>query len=55
MELPPLIKQFDKKLQGLPDKLLTSILLVSAAVIIIIALFSRPVLKAAVAAWVLAP
>lgn len=53
--LPPVIKQLDEKMAGLPDQALTILLLIAAVVIVLVALFGRPVLKAAVAAWVIAP
>ena len=55
MALPPLIEQLDKKLEGLPDQALTVILLLLAAFAVFVAFYGRPVFKAALAAWFIAP
>lgn len=55
MPLPPLIKQIDQRLQGLPDRVLTILLIVAALVLVAIALRGQPVLKAIALAWVIAP
>ena len=55
MQLPPIIKQIEAALEGEPDNILTLILLGIAAFTILVALFGKPVLKAAVAAWFIAP
>lgn len=55
MELPPIIKQLDKKLEGLPDKTLTVILIALGLFAIIVAIKGRPVSKAILAAWFIAP
>jgi len=55
MQLPPVIKQVDQALTGLPDDALTFILLVIAAFAVFVALSDRPILKAAVAAWFIVP
>lgn len=55
MQLPPLIKQLDESLQGLPDRLLTIILVGLGLLAIIVGLSAKPVFKAALAAWFIAP
>lgn len=55
LNLPPLIQQLDQKLEGLPDQTLTVILIVLGLFAIMVALYARPVFKAALAAWFIAP
>lgn len=55
MALPPFIKQLDDKLKGLPDSTLTIILIAIGFIAIAVALKGRPVVKAAFAAWFIAP
>lgn len=55
MNLPPVIKQLDQKLQGLPDQTLSVILILLGIFAIVVAIKGRPVYKAALAAWFIAP
>lgn len=55
MRLPPLIKQVNDAFAGQPDTLLTVALIVVAAVLVLIALFAAPIVKAAALAWALMP
>jgi hypothetical protein len=55
MKLPPIIRQLEKMLEGEPDSVLTLLLLGLAAIIVFIALEGNPVLKAALAAWIIVP
>lgn len=55
MELPPLIKQLDEKLQGWPDYALTTCLLIGAVVLVFIAVSDKRTLKATALAWIVAP
>lgn len=55
MSLPPFIKELDEKLEGLPDTLLSVILVSLGLFAIGVAIWGRPTLKALVAAWYLAP
>lgn len=55
MHLPPIIKQLEQMLEGEPDNILTLILLGIAAFTVIVALSDKPLLKAVVAAWFIAP
>lgn len=54
-QLPPLIKELDQQLEGLPDVALSWLLIGIAIFAVIVALYGRPVLKAALAAWFIAP
>lgn len=54
MSLHPL-NRLEGWLQGWPESSLTILLLLLAAVIVLVALRGRPLLKAAVAAWVVFP
>lgn len=49
------VKQLDNDLKGAPDKTLTVILIVIAAVTVYVAFFANPTIKAIVAAWLIAP
>jgi hypothetical protein len=55
MQLPPIIKQLEQRLEGEPDNVLTLILLLIAAFTVIVALSGNPLVKAVVAAWFIAP
>lgn len=55
MKLPPLIREFNNALTGQTDTFLTVALFIVAAVMVIIALFAEPLLKAAALAWALMP
>ena len=55
MGLPPFIKQLDDRLKGLPDSTLTVILIALGLFAIAVAIKGRPVFKAALAAWFIAP
>ena len=45
----------EAKLQGAPDRVLSVGLIAVAVVLVLVALFARPVVKPLVLAWVLAP
>jgi hypothetical protein len=49
------LKDLDKRLEGAPDSLLTGGLLLAGIVAWLVALFGRPVLKATILAWMVAP
>lgn len=49
------LNRLERWLQGWPESSLTVLLLLLAAVIVWVALTGRPLIKAAVAAWVLFP
>lgn len=49
------IKSLDNDLRGAPDKTLTVILVLIAAVTLYVAFFANPTLKAIVSAWLIAP
>jgi hypothetical protein len=55
MWLPPLIKQANDKLTGVPDQVLTYILISIAVILILVAIKAPPAMKALVAAWALMP
>lgn len=55
VKLPPLIKQLDAYLEGIPDTILSVILIALGTFAIVVAFFGRPTLKAALAAWFIAP
>jgi hypothetical protein len=55
MKLPPIIQKLERILEGEPDSILTLLLLGLAAIIVFIALEGNPVLKAALAAWIIIP
>ena len=55
MELPPIIKQANDTMQGWPEYVVTGLLIAAAVLIIIIALFSSPLVKAVALAWILMP
>lgn len=55
MNLPPIIKQLDTALLGYPDHILTAILFAISSIGVVVALFGPPSLKAAFAAWFIAP
>ena len=55
MNLPPIIQQLDRRLEGLPDQTLSCILVILGLLAIVIGLWGRPVYKAALAAWFIAP
>lgn len=53
--LPPIIQQLDKKLEGYPDQTLTVILIALGLFAFAVAIKGTPTLKAALAAWFIAP
>ena len=53
--LSTLIFRADRALAGQPDRWLTFALLATAAILVLIALASRPVVKAAVLTWAVLP
>lgn len=55
MHFLPTIKKLEEALAGEPDSMLTLLLLGIAAFTVIVALNGTPLLKAAVAVWLLAP
>lgn len=55
MNLPPIIKQANDVFKGWPDQTLTVLLILGAVVIVLIALFAPPLLKAVALAWIVAP
>lgn len=55
MNLPPLIRELNQKLQGYPDRVLTLILYGLAALAVYVGTFGNSVTKAVLAAWFIAP
>jgi hypothetical protein len=55
MQLPPFIKELDEKLEGLPDDILSVILIALGLLAIGTAIWGRPTFKALLAAWFIAP
>lgn len=53
--LPPLIQQLDAKLEGLPNQVLTVLLIVLGLFAIMVAVAAPPTFKAVLAAWFIAP
>lgn len=49
------LKDFDRKLAGLPDNLLTVSLLLAGIFAILIAVYGTPSFKVATLAWMIAP
>lgn len=49
------ITKLDKDLKGMPDTTLTYLLIGVAVVAVVIAIYGSPLLKAAAAAWLIAP
>lgn len=53
--LPPIIRQLDKKLEGLPDQTLTALLIALGLFAFFVAAKGTPTVKAALVAWFVAP
>jgi hypothetical protein len=52
---PPIIENFNAKLVGWPDRVLTAVLILIAIVVIAVAIRGKPYAKAVIATWLLVP
>lgn len=50
-----LFPRIDKAMAGQPDRALTAVLLLVAAIAVLVALYAQPSVKAAVATWFVLP
>lgn len=49
------LENLDRKLKGLPERSLTTLLLIVGIIAIIVAVYGTPTLKAALVLWIVAP
>jgi hypothetical protein len=52
---PPVIEQFNSKLVGWPDTVLTAVLIMISIAVALVAVRGKPYAKAVIATWLLVP